>query len=293
MKTRFALIWPLLALCALCACSSKVDNNNSTVSNNTDTQTMTATPDTASARVKVETNLGSFTVLLYGDTPQHRDNFLKLAKENYYNGTLFHRVIKGFMVQAGDPNSRNAAPGAALGSGGPDYKLDAEIVFPKHFHKRGALAAARQGDQVNPLRQSSGSQFYVVTGEVVPEAGLANIENHLRQSRMQKVFNELAMQHRDNIISMQRAGDRSGLQALQDSLIAQAEAAVAAQNIGLTAEMRQAYTTIGGTPHLDGDYTVFGEVLEGMETIEKIESAETGRNDRPKQDVKIIKMEVL
>ncbi|MBP3537007.1 MAG: peptidylprolyl isomerase, partial [Muribaculaceae bacterium] len=146
----------------------------------------TNTPDTTSAKIEVATTAGNFTILLYGDTPKHRDNFLKLVKEGYYNGTLFHRVIKDFMIQAGDPDSRNAAPGQHLGAGGPDYKIDAEIVYPKHFHKRGALAAARQGDQVNPLKQSSGSQFYVVTGRKVSEGEMAQLENSLKNKQLQR-----------------------------------------------------------------------------------------------------------
>ncbi len=252
------------------------------------------TPDTTSVKVAVKTTEGDFTVILYGDTPKHRDNFVKLVNEGYYNGTLFHRVIKDFMVQAGDPDSRNAAPGAHLGAGGPDYKIDAEIVFPKHFHKRGALSAARQGDQVNPLKKSSGSQFYVVTGKKVSAAEIDMLEKQLEHKQMQKIFNDLAMQQRDRIIQMQQAGDRDGLRALQEELIAQTEAEAATLPAPkLPPEMKEAYTIVGGAPHLDGDYTVFGEVLDGMDTIERIEKAETDRNDRPKTDVRIISMQVL
>lgn len=250
--------------------------------------------DTASVRVAVETSEGNFTVLLYGDTPKHRDNFVKLAKEGYYDGTLFHRIIKDFMVQAGDPDSKNAAAGQALGSGGPDYKIDAEIVFPTHFHKRYALAAARQGDQVNPMRQSSGSQFYVVTGTRLDTAQVAQIDQRLKINRMQKVFNELAMQHRDSIQNMQKRGDRAGLVALQEKLVAQVEAQFASDTTSVvTPEMKEVYTTIGGAPHLDGEYTVFGEVVSGFETIDRIEKADTDGRDRPKEDIRIIGMKVL
>ena len=198
------------------------------------------------------------------------------------------------MIQAGDPDSRDAKPGQALGAGGPDYKIDAEIVFPKHFHKRGALAAARQGDQVNPMKQSSGSQFYVVTGRKSSEAEMNQMANHLQQKRMQTIFNNLAMAHRDSIIEMQRRGDRAGLQALQDTLIKQTEAEAAnSQAPAITDEMRKAYTTVGGAPHLDGDYTVFGEVIEGMDTIDRIEKAETDGRDRPSEDIRIISMKIL
>lgn len=251
-------------------------------------------PDTTSAKIEVATTAGNFTVLLYGDTPKHRDNFLKLVKEGYYNGTLFHRVIKDFMIQAGDPDSRNAAPGQRLGAGGPDYKIDAEIVYPKHFHKRGALAAARQGDQVNPMKKSSGSQFYVVTGRKVSEGELSQLETNLKNKHMQQIFNNLALAHRDSIIAMQQRGDRAGLQALQDSLIKQTEAEAAKTPApALTPEMRTAYTTVGGAPHLDGDYTVFGEVVSGLDVIERIENAHTDAGDRPTEDVRIISMKVL
>lgn len=274
------------------ACGSTAQANQE--DNKTDMTENTNTPDTTSAKIEVATTAGNFTILLYGDTPKHRDNFLKLVKEGYYNGTLFHRVIKDFMIQAGDPDSRNAAPGQHLGAGGPDYKIDAEIVYPKHFHKRGALAAARQGDQVNPLKQSSGSQFYVVTGRKVSEGEMAQLENSLKNKQLQRIFNNLALAHRDSIIAMQRNGDSAGLKALQDTLIKQTEAEAAKQGTpAVTDEMRQAYTTVGGAPHLDGDYTVFGEVVFGMDVIEKIEKAETDRADRPKEDVRIISMKVL
>lgn len=285
-----SLIFPaVIAACAFMACTRTAEAETTV----TEDKTM-ATPDTTDARVLVRTNQGDFTVLLYGDTPRHRDNFLKLAKEGYYDSTLFHRVIKDFMVQAGDPDSRTAAPGQALGAGGPEYKIDAEIVYPKHFHKRYALAAARQGDQVNPTKKSSGSQFYVVTGQKVPEGQLDAMAAQLINKQKQSVFNRLAMEHRSEIIEMQRQGDRAGLNALQDKLIAQMEAEVAAQPAPtLTPEQRTAYSTIGGAPHLDGDYTVFGEVIDGFDTIDRIERAATDGHDRPKEDIRIISTKVL
>ena len=293
MTNFFTRAFTIGAMCfAAIACHSEAaaggDNNSKTDMDNTQAT------DTASVRVEVETTEGNFTVMLYGDTPKHRDNFVKLAREGYYNGTLFHRVIKDFMIQAGDPDSKNAPAGKALGSGGPDYKIDAEIVFPQHFHKRYTLAAARQGDQVNPMRQSSGSQFYVVTGTKLDTAQVAGLEQRLKMSRMQKAFNDLAMEHRDSIRQMQMRGDREGLKALQDTLVAQVEAQAANDTTpALTPEMKEAYTTVGGAPHLDGDYTVFGEVISGFDTIDRIEKAETDGRDRPKEDVRIIAMKVL
>ena len=255
--------------------------------------TMTQTADTSNVKVEVETTLGNFTVLLYGDTPRHRDNFVKLVREGYYDGTLFHRVINEFMVQAGGPDSRTAKPGQQLGAGGPDYKIDAEIVYPKHFHKRGALAAARQGDQVNPTRQSSGSQFYVVTGKKLAEGDIARMEQYMQQTELQSVFNRKVQEQRAQIMQMQQAGDQAGLNALQQRLIAESQSEVAAHPAKLTAEQRTAYTTEGGTPHLDGQYTVFGEVVSGMDVIDKIEKVPTGAGDRPREDVRIIKMKIV
>lgn len=286
-------LWPAFAaIFLLSACARSTEANNTEIQS--EEEMTEQTPDTASVKVLVKTTAGSFTVLLYGDTPKHRDNFVKLVNEHYYDSTLFHRVIKDFMVQAGDPDSRNAAAGAMLGSGGPDYKIDAEIVYPQHFHKRGALAAARQGDQVNPMKKSSGSQFYIVTGQKFSQAQVDQLGAGLKNKQMQSVFNRLAMEQRDSIIAMQRNGDRAGLQALQDSLVKQTEAEVAAMKAPeLSPEMRQAYTTIGGAPHLDGDYTVFGEVIDGMDTIDRIEKAQTDGNDRPKEDIRILSMKIL
>lgn len=255
--------------------------------------TDTVKTDSGDSLVRVHTTAGDFTVRLYGDTPAHRDNFLRLAREHYYDSTLFHRVIRNFMIQAGDPDSRNAAPGQRLGGGGPDYKLDAEIVFPGHFHKRGALAAARQGDQVNPLRQSSGSQFYIVTGKVMDSTEMAQIERHMLGAAQQRTFNELVNAHRQEIMAMQQAGNQAALENLRQQLIAETERLTAQNPPVMTPEMKQAYTTVGGTPHLDGDYTVFGEIVDGMDTVERIEAAETDRADRPRQDIRILSMEVL
>ncbi|MDE5661224.1 MAG: peptidylprolyl isomerase [Muribaculaceae bacterium] len=290
MKLFRYILPAILPALSLMACSRSVDAQTANNSNNTMTE---QTADTTSVRVAVRTTAGNFTVLLYGDTPKHRDNFVKLVNEGYYDNTLFHRVIKDFMIQAGDPDSKTAQPGQALGAGGPGYKIDAEIVYPRHFHKRGALAAARQGDQVNPMKQSSGSQFYIVTGRKSSEAEMKQMAQHLKNNQMQAIFNRLALAHRDAIIEMQRKGDRAGLQALQDTLIKQTEAeAAAAPAPEITPEMKQAYTTVGGAPHLDGEYTVFGEVVEGMETIDRIEKAETDGRDRPSQDIRILSMKI-
>lgn len=243
--------------------------------------------------VEIKTTEGNLTVRLFGDTPRHRDNFVKLAKEGYYNGVLFHRVINEFMVQTGDPDSKTAPAGKMLGSGGPGYDIEAEIVYPTHFHKRGALAAARQGDQVNPERRSSGSQFYIVTGKAYNDSTLNQMERQLQMMQKQNIFNDLAREHRDSIMTLRRNRDQAGLQALQDELVAITEKKAAEAPARLTAEQREAYTTNGGTPHLDNQYTVFGEVVDGMDVIDKIEKVETDSHDRPLKDVKILSMRVL
>lgn len=243
--------------------------------------------------VEIKTTEGDLTVRLFGDTPRHRDNFVKLAKEGYYNGVLFHRVINEFMVQTGDPDSKTAPAGKMLGSGGPGYDIEAEIVYPTHFHKRGALAAARQGDQVNPERRSSGSQFYIVTGKAYNDSTLNQMERQLQMMQKQNIFNDLAREHRDSIMTLRRNRDQAGLQALQDELVAISEKKAAEAPARLTAEQREAYTTTGGTPHLDNQYTVFGEVVDGMDVIDKIEKVETDSHDRPLKDVKILSMRVL
>lgn len=245
------------------------------------------------ALVLLETSEGNIKVRLFGDTPKHRDNFLKLVKEGYYNGVLFHRVINEFMVQTGDPDSKNAPAGKALGAGGPDYTLEAEIVYPKHYHKRGALAAARQGDQVNPERRSSGSQFYIVTGKAYNDSTLKQMERQLQMMQKQQIFNELTKQYKDSIMAMRRNRDQAGLQKLQDELVAITEQKAAENPAALTSEQREVYATQGGTPHLDNQYTVFGEVVEGMDVVDKIEKAETDGRDRPVSDIRIISAKVV
>ena len=243
--------------------------------------------------VRLETTEGNITVKLYDETPKHRDNFIKLAKEGDYDSTLFHRVIKNFMIQAGDPQSKTASDTATLGSGDVGYTLPAEIN-PKFFHKRGVLAAARLGDEVNPNRESSGCQFYIVTGRKFSEAQMINMENQMNEARLDNIFNELARKHMKEIYKMRKANDTEGLLELQDSLEAQARAQVAKEPaLKYSKEQIQAYTTIGGAPHLDGSYTIFGEVIEGMEIVDKIEKVKTNRADRPEKDIRILKTEVM
>lgn len=244
--------------------------------------------------LKIETSLGDIKVKLYNETPKHRDNFIKLAKEGMYNGTLFHRVIKDFMVQAGDPDSKNAPKGKMLGAGDVGYTIPAEFVYPKYFHKKGALSAARQGDNVNPNKESSGCQFYIVTGKVYNDSTLLGMEQQMNENKLTNIFNGLAQKHMKEIYKMRKANDEDGLYDLQEKLFAQAQEEAAKQpEFHFTKEQIEAYTTVGGTPHLDGEYTVFGEVVDGMDIVDKIQNVKTDRSDRPEDDVKIIKVSVL
>lgn len=239
--------------------------------------------DNKMTKVKLETSLGDIVVELYNETPQHRDNFVKLVKEGFYDGVLFHRVINNFMIQTGDPDSKTAGPDDLLGGGDPGYTIEAEFVFPKYFHKRGALAAARTGDQANPMRRSSGSQFYIVTGQVFGTEQLMG----MLQAKKQDIFRRLVMENQDKIKQLKESNDEAGIHALQDELIRQTEAEAQFD------ELIEAYTTIGGTPHLDGQYTVFGEVVEGMDVVDKIQNTTTDRRDRPTVDIKIIKASIV
>ena len=210
-----------------------------------------------------------------------------------YDSTLFHRVIRQFMIQAGDPDSKTANDTAQLGGGDVDYTIPAEFV-PKFFHKKGALAAARMGDDVNPERESSGCQFYIVTGRKFSESQLLNMEGQKNNARIDEIFNELARKHMKEIYKMRKANDEAGLMALQDTLEAQATAQYKKEEkFKFTPEQIAAYTTVGGAPHLDGAYTVFGQVVDGMEAVDKIEGTKTGRADRPVENVRILKATVI
>lgn len=242
--------------------------------------------------VKLETTMGNITVALYNETPKHRDNFIKLVKEGVYDSTLFHRVIKQFMIQAGDPDSKNASDTAMLGSGDVGYTIPAEFN-PKFFHKKGVLATARQGDDVNPEKASSGCQFYIVTGRKFTEPQLLGMENKINEQREETLFDSLARRHMKEIYKMRKAGDNAGLLELQDTLEAQArELADKEEKFRFTPEQIKAYSTVGGAPHLDGSYTVFGEVTEGMEVVENIEIAKTNRADRPVENIRILKASI-
>lgn len=285
-----------LMLC-LGACGSKNADNSADAADSTKTDQQMQQPERLpakdDAKVCIHTSEGDITVLLYGDTPRHRDNFLKLVEENFYDSTLFHRVINEFMVQAGDPDSKTARPGQHLGAGDLGYTVPAEFYYPHHFHKRGALSAARQGDQVNPEKASSASQFYIVTGKKYSDAEIAQMQNRMKEQAVYAEFQKLAQNHMAEVRRMQQEGDQAGLQALQEKLLAEAESKAAGKDTAMPEEVAKAYQTVGGTPFLDGEYTVFGEVIDGMDVVEKIEKAETDKSDRPKKDIRILSAEVV
>ncbi len=280
-----------LAIIATAAYAKSMDSPDNQHSNNVEmTADINKSEVPAGPTLDIATTAGNIKIRLYDDTPLHRDNFLKLAKEGYYDGVLFHRVINDFMVQTGDPDSKEAPQGAMLGSGGPGYQIPAEIVYPKHYHKYGALAAARSGDEVNPERMSSGSQFYIVTGKKYLPQQLSRMEEMSVQQQLQSYFMKLQRENMDSIRQLRLAKDSVGLENLRQELIRQTEENV--KPVTMTEEQVRDYTTVGGTPHLDGQYTVFGEVLEGMDVVEKIQKAETDGRDRPLEDIRIISIKV-
>mgnify|MGYP006294080727 CR=1 FL=1 len=239
----------------------------------------------------VKTSKGNMKIKLYDKTPLHRDNFKKLVEQNYYDSLLFHRVINHFMIQGGDPDSKNAGPGERLGNGGPGYTIEAEF-HPDLIHKKGVIAAAREGDQVNPEKRSSGSQFYIVHGKVFTKEELEKLEKRISFEKMKNPLMDYVKSNQDSAItskydSLMAVQDFEKLNQmmmdLQKSLIEQG----ILKEFKFSEKQREIYTTLGGTPHLDGSYTVFGELIEGIETLEKIAGSETDRYDRPKQDIRM------
>lgn len=205
-----------------------------------------AKAQTSTSEVLLETTAGNIRIALFDETPQHRDNFLKLVEEHVYDSLLFHRVIKNFMIQAGDLHSKHAQPGQRLGSGDYNYTVEAEFRLPKIFHRRGMVAMAREGDRVNPERRSSACQFYIVWGRVYNDASLMKVQERLDTTA----------------------------------------------HVQLTPEMQEVYKTVGGIPHLDGQYTVFGEVTEGLDVVDRIQQSATDQFDRPLEDIRILRATV-
>ncbi len=242
--------------------------------------------------VSISTPYGKIIVRLYDSTAKHKENFIKLADKGYFNGTLFHRVIKNFMIQGGDPDSKKALPGAFLGDGDTNYTVPFEYV-PSYLHKRGAFAAARESDDVNPLKASSASQFYIVQGKVFTNQELDAVELKVERRTKQYIMMDLLKKEgkEDELKAFTKMADGRDTANIR-LIINKYRNAVEAQYMRtkpfkLTSEQRRVYTTIGGTPHLDGAYTVFGEVVSGMEIVDQIAAVETDSNDRPIQDIRM------
>lgn len=245
--------------------------------------------------ILMKTDNGNIKLKLYNETPKHRDNFIKLVKEKYYDGMLFHRVIKDFMIQTGDPDSKNAAKGTVLGNGGPNYTIPAEFNA-KFFHKKGALAAARQGDEMNPKKESSGSQFYIVQGKGFSEQEIAQLESNINKQAKTQYYIAYINKPENKALykkidSLQKVQDVKAI----DNIVAELDNTIGknVKSFAFTAEQKKIYTTVGGTPHLDGGYTVFGEVIEGLDIVEKISLVPVDGNSRPNDDLKIISVEIL
>jgi cyclophilin family peptidyl-prolyl cis-trans isomerase len=228
--------------------------------------------------------------ILYDQTPKHKANFIKLAKEHYFDSLLFHRVIAGFMIQGGDPDSKRAQPGQPLGQGGPGYTVDAEFN-PNLFHEKGALSAARLGDEQNPTKASSGSQFYIVQGTVIPSSDLEDLR--IDQMKFNTAFRQVMQNPAnqpliDTLNKIYLTGDMQAYKKKIFSLVPRIE-----KETGMTLakfvspEKIKAYTTVGGAPHLDGGYTVFGKVIKGLEIIDKIASVQTN-GERPLEDIRMV-----
>ncbi|MBR9998690.1 MAG: peptidylprolyl isomerase [Cyclobacteriaceae bacterium] len=236
----------------------------------------------------IRTKLGDMKMVLYDQTPVHKKNFIKLTEKGFYDSLIFHRVINGFMIQSGNPESKGSMPNGRLGNGGPGYNLPSEFITDI-IHEKGAVAAARQGDNQNPKKESSGSQFYIVQGKIWTE-------KELRDSRIN--FDEL-YKYFENLIeraSYKHVQDRvrvlqheQKVEDLQDLIISMKDTIEMEYDVELdlplTEQQIETYTTVGGTPHLDGSYTVFGKVIDGLEIIDKIASVPTGPNDRPAENI--------
>jgi cyclophilin family peptidyl-prolyl cis-trans isomerase len=267
-----------MVCCLLCSCNNRSKKN---ISGPVETQ------------VLIETNMGNITVKLYNETSKHRANFLKLVRRGIYNGVLFHRVISDFMIQAGDPDSKHASDTTLLGNGSLGYRIPAEFVS-KYYHKRGALAAARESDEENPKKESDGSQFYIVTGKVVTSEKLYELVKEKNENRYQAVYDSLKKPLLKEMDKLKKSGNKIALLELQDKIENERDQVLCNEiPFNFTPEQKKIYTTIGGVPHLDGEYTVFGELVSGWDVVDKIQHVKTDKNDRPLKNVVIKKMVLL
>ncbi|MGD9993406.1 MAG: peptidylprolyl isomerase [Salinivirgaceae bacterium] len=282
---REFLTLSLVTLFIFISCSNKAPQEQQT------------STDESRRMVLIQTSFGDMKVELYNETPLHRDNFIKLVEQGFYDSLLFHRVINAFMIQGGDPDSKNAPANLQLGNGGPGYQLDAEFR-PELFHKKGALAAAREPDQVNPQKQSSGSQFYIVQGKIFTPEMLKQMEEKVNfPKRKQLVFDYIEKPEnaalKQRIDSLGRAQNMVAMNQEFNNVAIMLEPEY--QKLDLfqyTAAQIEVYGKLGGTPHLDQNYTVFGQVVEGLHVIDSIAQVKTNPQNRPLEDV-IMKMKVI
>ena len=230
-------------------------------------------------------------VVLYNETPLHRNNFMKLTKERVFDSLIFHRVIKGFMVQGGDPQSKRATKEQVLGSGDLSYTVPAEIR-PGIIHKKGVIAAARNGDEENPERRSSATQFYLAQGKVYKLDEIPSVELNLNSRAAESLFLKMKSDKIDTLMLFQMARNKEGYDKLLEKLKKSSINQVEKNPVRLTKQQIETYTTLGGIPHLDGAYTIFGEVLEGIAVIDSIAAQPTGANDRPLENIRM-KVEVV
>ncbi len=242
-----------------------------------------------STEVQISTHLGNMKFSLYDDTPKHRDAFIQLAQEGYYNETLFYRVIQNFLIQGGSRSSKNAAPGKRIGYGDPDMTVDDEIL--KHyFHKKGSLCAPRQPDDINPFKQSDISQFFIIKGSVYSEGELDTMELAVNRPIRNKIVSKIMTSEvRAKLKQLKEDKKVAEFRAIADELKTKIETEYSLHpgTLEFTDAQRKAYTSVGGYPELDGKYTIFGECISGFEVIDKIAALNTDKNNRPYTDVKI------
>jgi len=258
MKIRTLLV---LAILAFVSCTNKYKDSN--------------------RFVKIITDEGDIIVRLYNETPKHTENFIKLTEQKFFDDLIFHRVIKDFVVQGGDPETRNAEPGKLYGEKDAGYLVDAEII-DTIYHKRGVIAMAREGDDVNPEKKSSSSQFYLVVGKLYTNDELNNLEVKLNKKLREKIEKNLY----DSLLSKLNNPDSKFLNQITQKVSILADSIMNIKRIKFNDKQRSIYTTLGGIPHLDGNYTVFGEIVEGYDVVEKISQVQTDSNDRPVKDIK-------
>ncbi len=238
--------------------------------------------------VTIKTSYGDMIAILYDETPKHKANFIKLAREHYYDSLLFHRIITGFMIQTGDPKSKKAEDGQRLGTGGPKYTIDAEFN-PQYFHEKGSLSAARQGDQLNPMKASNGSQFYIVQGSKVDEMDLKMDKEKFNTGLATLLQNPANKNLKDSLNRLYTAKNKDAYKNKMISLIPRVERETGLKVLkeGIDLDKIKTYTTIGGAPHLDGSYTVFGKVIKGLDVIDKIAAQPKDQMDRPWDNIRM------